>query len=284
MTARSSTGGRRTRGPRPSTEDALVVGVVRVADWAQRHQRGVILGVLAAIALGAGLVYYRVYRRNLTARASTQLEQLETEIASRGTPADAAGRLRDFLNRFGGTPSADDARLLLARIQLDQNQPQDALQALDPLSGRPLDHPVGYAAARLRADAYAAAGDRDRAMGVLEGAAREARFGFQRDDAAAELADLLVRSGSYDSAAAIYRRLSQDSAAAVGGDNPYALRLGEVLALKAAGAPPPAGPPVDTVASDTTSGAPTSPAGGLKLPGAPAAAGSTAARPDSQGG
>ncbi|MDP2480181.1 MAG: tetratricopeptide repeat protein [Candidatus Palauibacterales bacterium] len=250
MAAKGSKGGGRSGGY-ASTEDALAVGVARIVHWMRGHQRAVILGVLVAIALAAGLIYYRDYRKNLTARAATQLEQLEAELAQSNAPASAVGRLRDFLNRFGGTPSADDARLLMARIQLDQGAPADAVKTLDPLSGRALDTPIGYAATRLRADAYAAAGDRDSAIGTLDDAARNARFPFQRNDASAELADLLVQAGRYDSAASIYRRLTQDSAASPEGTGVYAMRLGEVLALKTVGAPPPAGPPADTTGRDT---------------------------------
>lgn len=263
-----------------STEDALAIGVARTVDWMRDHQRAVLLGVLVAAALVAGLIYYRDYRRNLTARAATQLEQLEADLAQSNAPATAVGRLQDFLNRFGGTPSADDARLLMARIQLDQGAAAQAVKTLDPLSSRSLDTPIGYAATRLRADAYAASGDRDAAIRTLDDAASNARFPFQRNDASAELADLLVQAGRYDSAASIYRRLSQDSAASPEGTGVYAMRLGEVLALKAAGAPPPAGPPADTTAQNAPPGAGgAAPAGSPALPVLPA--GSAAARPGS---
>jgi predicted negative regulator of RcsB-dependent stress response len=263
-----------------STEDALALGVARTLDWVREHQRAVLLGVLVAAALVAGLIYYRDYRSNLTARAATQLDQLEAQLAQSNAPTTAVGRLQDFLNRFGGTPSADDARLLLARIQMDQGEPSAAVKTLDPLSGRGLDTPIGYAATRLRADAYAAAGDRDAAIRTLDDAARNARFPFQRNDASGELADLLVQAGRYDSAASIYRRLAQDTTASPAGTGPYSMRLGEVLALKAAGAPPPSGPPLDTAAADTTlpPGLGASP-GTSALPVTPA--GSAAARPGS---
>jgi hypothetical protein len=135
MAAKGSKRGGRSGGY-ASTEDALAVGVARTVDWMRGHQRAVILGVLVAVALAAGLIYYRDYRKNLTTRAATQLEQLEAELAQSNAPASAVGRLRDFLNRFGGTPSADDARLLMARIQLDQGAAADAVKTLDPLSGR----------------------------------------------------------------------------------------------------------------------------------------------------
>lgn len=280
MAAKGSRGGHRQVKGHVSTEDALAIGMAQTVDWAREHQRTVILAALVAAALVAGLFYYRDYRSNLTARAATQLEQLEAELAQSNAPATAVGRLRDFLNRFGGTPSADDARLLMARIQLDQGAASDAVQTLGPLSGRALDTPVGYAATRLRADAYAATGDRETAIRTLDDVARNARFPFQRNDASSELADLLVQAGRYDSAASIYRRLSQDSTASPEGTGPYAMRLGEVLALKAAGAPPPAGPPAAAAMSDTT--VPTggaAPAGLPTLPRTPA--GSAAARPGS---
>ncbi len=290
MVAKSSTSrGRSRHDSHVSTEDALAVGMLRSIDWARRHQRGVILAALLAVALVAGFIYYRDYRRNLTARAATQLDQLEAQIATAGTPTAAVGRLKDYLNRFGGTPSADDARLLLARIQLDQNAPKDALQVLEPLSGRPIDTPIGYSAARLRADAYSAAGDRPRAMQVLDDAARNARFAFQRDDASAELADLLVLGGSYDSAAAIYRRLASDSAGTAGENNTYSLRLGEVLAMKAAGVKPPQGPPADTARPDTTLSGGIVPgaapgASGLSRPGNPSGDSASAGPADTSGG
>lgn len=278
MAARSSSGGGRSGGKGVGTEDTFALALAQTVDWVRSHQRLVIVAVLVAAGLVAALIYYRDYRSNLTARAATQLNQLESQLAQSNAPQAAVGQLQDFVDRFGGTPSAADARLLMARIQLEQGAAAGAVQALAPLADRPLDTPVGYAAARLRADAYAAAGQRDEAIQQLNDAAHNARFPFQRDDASAELAGLLVQAGRYDSAASIYRRLSQDSAAAPAGTGVYSMRLGEVLALKAAGAPPPAGPPV--ASADTT--VPTgrgSPAGVPALPGAPA--GSSAAKPGS---
>jgi len=278
-------------------EDAFVLGVARTVDWAREHQRGVVLALLAVVVAVGALIYYRSYRKNLTARAATQLSQLEGSLGSAGGPDEAISRIQDYLSRFSGTPSADEARLLLARIQLDQARPTKALEALEPLTGRPLDTPTGYAATRLSADAHAAAGDRDRAIALLDRAAREGRFPFQRHAAASDEAELLVQAGRYDSAASIYRALVADSAAAGNADDLYAVRLGRVLALKAAGAKPPQGPPLDTVSAAGAAGAaipegmavPGSAAAGV-LRGAgrdtagPAAAGPAGAAPDSSGG
>jgi len=242
----------------------------------------VILAALAAVVLIGGLFYYRDYRRNLTARAATQLAQLEGQLGSATGAQQAISRIQEYLSRFGGTPSADEARLLLGRIELDQGRPSEALDALDPLSDRPLDTPTGYAAARVRASAYAAAGRRDEAIALLDRAARGARFPFQRHQAAADEAELLVLAVRYDSAASIYRTLSGDSTATAGGEDLYAVRLGEVLALKASGAKPPPGPPLDTAsaASDTTVSGLTVPestaAGALRGGAGASAAGGTA--------
>jgi len=244
----------------------------------------VILAALAAVVLVGGLIYYRDYRRNLSARAATQLAQLEVRLGSASNAQEAVSRIQEFLSRFGGTASADEARLLLGRIQLNQGKPSEALDALDPLSDRPLDTPTGYAAARIRANAYAAAGKRDEAISLLDRAARSARFPFQRHRAAADQAELLVLAGRYDSAASIYRTLSEDSTATAGGDDLYAVRLGEVLALKASGATPPQGPPLDTAAAavDTAVSGLTVPesAGGVLQGGA----GATPARGAATGG
>lgn len=266
----------------PSTEDTFVLGIVQIVDWARKHQRGVTLAALAALAVIAGLVYYRDYQRNLTTRAATQLSQLEASLGSAGGPEQAISDLQTYLSRFGGTPSAEEARLLLARIQLGQGHAQDALETVKPLASRPLDTPMGYAASRLQADAYAASGQRGRAIQLLDETARNARFPFQRHQAAAEEASLLVQAGRYDSAASIYRSLSRDTTAtAEAGGNLYGVRLGEVLALKATGARPPQGPPLDT-----TSAADTTVPGGLTVPGS-AAGGAPSApggRPDSSSG
>lgn len=284
MAARGSGGKRRAQGQ--GTEDTFVLGIARTIDWAREHQRGVILGALAAVVLIGGLIYYRDYRRNLTARAATQLSQLEGQLGAAGGPDQAISQIQEYLSRFSGTPSADEARLLLARIQLDQGRPSKAIEALDPLSGRPLDTPTGYAAARLRADAHTAAGQSEMAIALLDRAARGARFAFQRHAAASDEAELLVQAGRYDSAASIYRGLMADSAGTAGQDNLYAVRLGQALALAATDARPPEGPPLDTgrAATDTTV------PGGLAVPESAAAgvlrgggAAPGASSPDSSG-
>jgi tetratricopeptide (TPR) repeat protein len=137
--------------------------------------------------------------------------------------------------RFEGTPAATDGRLLLAKIQLQNGQPQAALGVLGPIASEPVDIPSGYAVKLLLAEAYKGAGEPERALGQLDAIIDGAYVPYQRHRALAERGRLLADLGRLEEAALAYQRLVDDESAT---DDLYRVRLGEIQAMIASGATP----------------------------------------------
>lgn len=239
--------------PGPSDhEDAFIRALNRFIAWAQENTGVLVLvTVLVVVAVG-GAFYWRSYQQNLEERASAELSTLQTRIAQQarqGAPALAVtDSLQAFLQRFDGTSSAREARILLARQQIGEGRPSEAVEAIRPVvDGTRPDTPTGFAARSLLADAQTAAGDSAAAISTLDGLAQEARFSFQRHDAAADKASLLAATGRLEEARDIYRRLAEEASGTEAGEL-YAVRLGEVEARLAADRGDAAGSPSDTAA------------------------------------
>ncbi len=215
-------------------EDAFIRALNRFIAWAQANTGVLVLvTVLVVVAVG-GALYWRSYQQNLEERASAELSTLQTRIAQQarqGAPALAVtDSLQAFLQRFDGTSSAREARILLARQQIGERRPSQAVEAIRPVvDGTRPDTPTGFAARSLLADAQTAAGDSAAAITTLDGLAQEARFSFQRRDAAADKASLLAATGRLEEARDIYRRLAEEASGTEAGEL-YAVRLGEVEA------------------------------------------------------
>lgn len=225
--AKPSRGG---SGP-PEGEDAFLRALNRFLAWAQDNTGTLVLtGVVLALGIG-GAFYWQSYQQNLEQRASSQLSTLQTRLAQGATSGMAVtDSLEAFLRRFDGTEAARDARILLTRQQIGQGQDSAAVATIRPVAdGHPPDSPIGFAARSLLADAQVAAGDTAAAVATLEELAQDARFPFQRREAAAERASLLADQGRLEEARQVYERLAEEASGTEAG-NLYAVRLGEIEA------------------------------------------------------
>ena len=203
------------------------------------------------LVLGVGgAFYWQSYQENLEQRASAELSTLQTRMAQGATSGLAvADSLQGFLQRFDGTEAARDARILLARQQIGLGRDSAAVATIRPVAdGHPSDSPIGYAGRSLLAEAQIAAGDTAAAISTFDELSREARFAFQRREAAAEKASLLADRGELEEARQIYERLAEEASDAGDGEL-YAVRLGEIEARLASDGSGGGG-----AASDTASG------------------------------
>ena len=213
-----------------SQEDRFLHFIEGASAWVQLHTRAVIFGIIALVVVVVGIGYYRSYKESLRTRAAIELNQLRASL----TLADAVPRLTGFVARYDGTPSAEEGRVMLARMHYQAGRPRDVLEVLGPLSSKPVDHPIGYVTATLLAEAYKDAGEPDRALRKLDEIADGAYVSFQRRRALAEKGRLLAELGRYEEAAGTYRLLVADGTP----DDLYGVRLGELEALLASGADP----------------------------------------------
>jgi len=96
-------------------EDAFVARMLTFSEWAQKNRGGLTVGVVAAVLAVAALIYYGNYRESLNTAAAAQLEELQQRLEL-GDQAGAQADLQLYLERFSGTPFADEARVALAQI------------------------------------------------------------------------------------------------------------------------------------------------------------------------
>lgn len=240
-------------------EDAFVRAIDRTVAWVRSNTVTVVVCAVAIGLLAAGGLWWTSYQRNLEERATQRLTALRSQIAS-GQSADPTGGLETFLERFGGTEAATEARIVLARELIASGRGSEAISTIRPAveSSSP-DTPTGYATRRLLARAHEASGETGPALDVLDELAEEARFAFERRTAAAERARILREEGRLEEALAIYDRLAAEAAESETASL-YAVRAGEIRGMMAGGTPGAdgAGPGGGDAGTTTATGAPDS--------------------------
>lgn len=191
-------------------DDAFVATTLEVSQWAQRN-RPILTLAIVLVALGAaGIFYYGRYKDTLNAGAATQLEELQLRLDG-GDQAAVQADLQLFLERFGSTPFADEARIALAQVSTELGDPEGAVDVLAPLA-RDVESPLGAQAAALLASIYEDVGNGEAAEGLYLRLADQARLGFQARDALADAARLRREAGDADGAVELYDRLLNEMA------------------------------------------------------------------------
>lgn len=239
-------------------DDVFVARVLETSAWAKQNSRRLIIGGIVAAVVVIGLIYFVTTRRAEQAQAAAQLTQVRA-VALSGNNQLAIRELEQFLSRFGGTPSADEARLLLGRAYLEVGQVQQARETVEPLADDPSSG-LGVNAAFLLANTYEAAQEPHRAEEIYLEIADEARFLFQRQDGLDNAARIRLQRGDAAGAAELYERLL-DITPANNTERPiFELRLGEARALAATGGPTNAAVPPTPAPAQPTPGQPADPA------------------------
>jgi predicted negative regulator of RcsB-dependent stress response len=226
--ARSKKGEQR---PPKTTEDKFVEAVLRGWNWVRHNARTAVLTLAGVAVIAAGVLYFRSYRQTVRERAAIELRDIRVNIGQ--DPVGTATRLESFVNRFDGTPSAEEGRLLLARLQMQYGQFVEAISTLDAVDA-PADEPNGYAALLLQASAQQQLGDVDAALRALARVAAGARHPFQRRYARSVEGQYLLNAGRLEEAVAVWSALVADTEEP-GERAAYQLRLGEARGRLRAG-------------------------------------------------
>lgn len=226
---------RRVRRPPPAPDDVFVERVLGTTAWASTHRRAIIVGSVSLLVIVVGFLYYRNYRATLNERAGTELAQLRQTVQS-GNSALAIRDAEQFIERFGSTPSAPEARLMLAEAYLASGQFQQAIETIDAQASD-LDEPMGPPAAFLLATAHEVGNQLDDAEEVYLRIAQDAPYEYQRENALDAAARVRLERGDAQGAVELYDRLLET----LSEDSPdriiYEMRRAEARAL--AGAAPP---------------------------------------------
>jgi hypothetical protein len=214
-------------------DDVFVAGVLETSAWAKQNSRTLVIGGIVTAVVVVALLYFVTSRQSQRAQAASQLTQVRA-VALSGNSQLAIRELEQFLARFGGTPSADEARLLLGRAYLDVGQARQAMDAVEPLAGDP-GSGLGFNAALLTASAHEASQEPHLAEEIYLGLAVDAEYLFQRQDALDNAARIRLQRGDAAGAAELYQQLL-DITPLSNTERPiFELRLGEAQALAALG-------------------------------------------------
>jgi predicted negative regulator of RcsB-dependent stress response len=258
---------RRVHRPDTEPDDAFVASVLETTAWARKHQRVLIVGGIAAAVVVVALVLWLQSRASQREQANLQIGQVRTLVMMDNTEV-AIRELEQFLAQYGGTPAADEARLLLARQYLLAGQPTQAAETVRRLAANP-GRPMGADAAFLLAAAYEAGQEPHRAEEVYMRVANDGRFLFQRQEALDNSARIRTQRGDLSAAVQAYERLVEITPETSPDRQIFEMRLGEARAAAAnpgqapatAPAADPAGAPAAPPAPGTEPEAATPPAG-----------------------
>jgi tetratricopeptide (TPR) repeat protein len=189
-------------------EDIFVAKVYEASRWADQNR--LILIVLAVVVTVAvvGTLSWMNYRERLHDQAVMQLEQIQGTVGS-GDPETAKAELSQYLSRFGDTPYAGEARLLLAELYLQSEQPGQAIQTLEGSNISPTE-PMGIQVEMLKGKAFEAAGRLEQAELTFLRVADGAELQFQVTEALADAARVRERNGDWTGAAELYQRILDD--------------------------------------------------------------------------
>lgn len=209
-------------------EDAFVATVSESTIWAQQNQRILtIVGIVLVLGVAAGL-YYKNWRAKHLNDAAEQLNIARSTVMQ-GNHQLAMRDLKQYIAKFGDTPAGDEARLMLAQVQMEEGQPQAAIATIKPLAGDPRNS-EGVSAALMLGAAYEAAKQLDKAEETYANVGAKARFAFEKRegfDRAAAVA--LARNnpakvaGYYEKALATMKRDDEERPL-------YEMRIAEVRA------------------------------------------------------
>lgn len=191
--------------PKGNADDAFTARVLEFVAWTRKNTQLAILGLVAIVVIVGGALYYLSQRSQQLTEAATQLESIQ-QVALTAPVPEAAAEIESYLVRFGGTPYGIEARLLLAELHLEDENPAAAIETLlevAPAYGESLELQATF----LLAVAYEEAERWDDARTAYEELMDRSEFTFQRREAGEGLARVLLAEGDSAAASDAFRAL-----------------------------------------------------------------------------
>ncbi|HMK85423.1 MAG TPA: tetratricopeptide repeat protein [Steroidobacteraceae bacterium] len=191
--------------------------------------------IIGAVALGLAFVAgYRYYHHHIDERAMKAAAQFHdlTSAVSQNDPARALLIADALIKNYAGSPYADQAQLMIARLSLDQGQDENAIAPLTEVIEHSKDSELKHIARLRLARVQVDQGKPDEALKTLSDSpgAFAARYHEVRGDALFAKKDLRGAADEYRAALAEAAAGSMDGAL-------VALKIAD-LGLPAATAPP----------------------------------------------
>jgi predicted negative regulator of RcsB-dependent stress response len=209
-------------------EDKFVSAALESSAWAKTHGRTLtIAGVVAALAVG-GFLYLRNFQQDKNDRAIIELTTVRQTVLQ-GNRQLAERDLQAYLQKYSGTSAADEARLMLAQIQLEEKKPGEAIKTVEKMAGSP-DEPGGASAALLLGAAHELNKQPEKAEQTYLRIADKARFGFEKREALERAASIRMTKGNPAGAAELYERAMNTYPEDAPDRRIYEMRMAEVQA------------------------------------------------------
>ncbi|MGH7528787.1 MAG: tetratricopeptide repeat protein [Gemmatimonadales bacterium] len=208
---------------RPATEGEAFPA--QVIGWVRAHRR-IATWIVTALVLGVGLLVWTVWsNRRSEVIARRELQGARFAWESQNLPL-AASELARIVANYAGTNAAEEARILLAQVRLQQGQPQQAVDALLEFVSGASD---AYAAKAygLLAAAYENLGKPREAASAYQEAASRARMPFLKAQMLADAGRAWRAAADTTRAIAAYRRVI-DEFPTSGALTEAKVRLGEL--------------------------------------------------------
>lgn len=194
--------------PQGTADDAFTARVLEFYVWARQRTQLLTVVAVVAVLVVVGGIYWMNQRSARADRAALELETIQQAVAF-GDPGEARAQLTTFVDRFGGTPFAVEARITLAQLELEQGNTAAAIEVLEAVAPA-FRNPLQVQASFLLAVAYEQASNWSAAGEVYEALEDQVRFNFQRMEAGEGLARVRLAQEDTTGAAEAFRRMIAD--------------------------------------------------------------------------
>ena len=194
-------------------QDEFVSIVDQMIQWFSDNWRAVAAAAGAAIVvffLWWGLSAWSSHREaaasQTLARTLKQVDKAKTEEAR----SDAEDALREVIEKYGSTPQADEARVVLARILAEQGKTDEARQLLTKVSHKRDDSPMVRVATFDLIGLQVASGQAAEVIPQLEAMVAGKDPRLPRDVALYQLAEVQTEEGNTAKAKEYLQKLMED--------------------------------------------------------------------------
>jgi predicted negative regulator of RcsB-dependent stress response len=222
---------RRSSGQGPASgnaDDAFTAKILEFLLWARDRTQVLILAGVGAVVLIVGTFYFFNQRAERLNQAAQELEMVQFAAFTQ-EPQQGIAELRAYIDRFSGTPYALEAYLLMAELQLEDGQAEQAVAALQEIVPR-YRSPLEVQATFLLAVALEEAERWEDASDLYEELLDRSTFTFQKREAAEGLARTHLARGNREAALEAYHSILEELDEDHPQRNRYEMRLAELEA------------------------------------------------------
>lgn len=214
----------------PDEDDVFAARTLEFSGWVLKNRQALLGFGVALFVIIFGVVYFVNQSETRALAAAAELEQVTRTVVTNQLDREAGkAELGRFVERFEGTPFAEEGRLFLAQLHLDDDEAAEALAVLEQ-SGLGVNDGLGYQIEYLRARALEQAGRLDEAAALYLQLANDAAMTFQEVDALEDAARLNLSLGNASQAAELYGRLIEIAPEGTQPRAIYEMRQAEALA------------------------------------------------------